>query len=202
MPDAIDVALSQLLAVSVPVAAFAVIYNRRFFHPRYRRAVLSVLAGFFLVQLAWLPAFFIFRESRLEWRLRQEGVSATARILASHQGGSYSARMGRGHLNWERFWEVTCEYSDGHGEKYRGEVEVYPAMPHSPGDAVAVRYIPSDPTIVREEYRIREARKPLPKLVFVPIAWVVNAIFAAWLGFRTVRKKRRAVALGIADFPY
>lgn len=66
-----------------------------------------------------------------------------------------------------------------HGEKYRGEVEVYPAMPHSPGDAVAVRYIPSDPTIVREEYRIREARKPLPKSVFVPIAWGVNAIFAA-----------------------
>lgn len=199
--DALDVLISQLAALAVPAAAFTIVYKLKLFHPRYRQAVLFILGGAFVLELVGQLAFFQFVEERTEWRLKQEGVTTTARILSSWKAGSASRRF-RGHLNWVSFYDATVEYADRNGAKYRGLVEVGPAVSHASGDTVSVRYLPSEPTAMREEVYVSTAKQPPSKLVFASLFWGWDALVLSWIFLRARKKKRRAMKMGRTDFPY
>ena len=201
MEYSVDLFINQVAALSVPAGAIVFIHKHKLFHARYRMGVLFVLGLGCMFQLLFFLALLEYSEGQIAWRLKQEGVQTTALILSSREGGSHSRRFIKGHLNWSHYYDAACEYTDARGERLKGNVELPPNMPHLPGDKVLIRYLPSDSSVMREDYYLARAREP-GKWVFVSLPWIANALLFALIYSNARRRKRRAMIAGRLDFPY
>lgn len=202
MQNPLDVLVSQLLALSLPIGAAVYIAARRRFQVRYRLGLLFILILASGLEFVFLAAYAEFSESRTEWALKQRGITAMARIVSSSEAGMYSRRPGKGHLNWSHYFDAVCEYADDRGVVRRGEVELTDSMPHRRGDPVAVRYLPANPEIVREAYYANAAKEPPSKLAFASIPWVANVLVAALIYGDIRRRRRTATRMGLSNWPF
>jgi len=194
--------LNQFLAIGVVAAALALVLKLGRIHPRYRRGLVFVIGLALAFQIIFLLAVAQFAEQQIVLRLQQEGRRTTARILSSFEASSSSMRLLRPHRNWSNYFDARCEYTDGNGRTWRGLVELLPTMPRSPGDSVAIRYLPDDPNVMRENDYVEVSRKATSKVAFLSLPWLANgiALLTIWLNAR--KRKRRALAMGRLDFPY
>jgi hypothetical protein len=192
-----DVLISQLAALSVPVGAMILIHKRKLFHPRYRRGLLVVLSAALGLALLFLLGVFQYAEAAVAWRLKHDGITTTARIIAIRKAG----RVSRTNIHGSQMYDAICEYSDSRGEKFQGIIKLPEELPHTPDTITSVRYLPADPTVVREEYYVVTARDP-GKWVFLWLPWIANAILFAMIYSDVQRRKRRAIMIGRSDFPY
>jgi len=88
-----------------------------------------------------------------------------------------------------------CEYRDRQGTRFTGLAELTPSMPHAAGDLVEVRYLPSDPEVMREAYYVAVAKEPDSGLVRGAFPWVVNAGVLLYLLRKSRAQLSRAAAI-------
>jgi hypothetical protein len=118
-------------------------------------------------------------------------------VLSTRKTGKTS----RTNIHGSQMYAATCEYVDQYGVKWHGLIQLPDELPHTPGQTVLVRYLPSDPTVMREEYYILTAREP-GKWVFVALPWIANSLLCALIYADAQKRKKRAVRAGRAAFPY
>lgn len=79
-------------------------------------------------------------------------------------------------------YDVSCEFTASNGEHMHATVRVSDNEPHAAGDTVAVRYLPLDPTVVREESALNSVEQST--WLQAGLLWIINGFWIALLTHR------------------
>ncbi len=178
-----DVIISQAGAILFALACILVVRKRSVFIRRYRRSVYWVLGAAMFFESLWLligaNEYF---EWVTEWMLKNEGVATQARIVTARPGA-------RRHGHGRDILDLTCEFVTTEGRPIRAIVKAPEDSPDRSRDVVPVRYLPSNPSIVREEDAVASTTDPGPKWIVICFAWIVNGGLLAWLFARAAARR-------------
>jgi len=150
MQSPLAVFISHMAALALLAAALIVVHKRQVLHARYRWGVLSMLGAALGLALLFALSVLQYREAVVAWRLKQEGMTTPAHILSARKTG----KTARTNMHGSQMYDVTCEYVAHRGAKLHGRIQLPDELSPTPGTTVLVRYLPSDPTVVREEYDV------------------------------------------------